>query len=201
MAEQILFIAEADRIQETLFRAERLRQVIGGSRLIVAMSLDRLLPDSLGKISRRFRGSPVNSILFLLIGAEILAVLLWFVPNLASYTLSTSLEATIYQSLTCLAAAIFPYRAKELYEASPISKYKVGKIPLITLCGAWGTVVGTVLIVFYLLEPNLGLASRAGLWGMISVFFFTFIWFWVARALNARKGINIDLNFKTIPPE
>jgi APA family basic amino acid/polyamine antiporter len=174
---------------------------IGGSRLIVAMSLDRLLPDSLGKISRRFRGSPVNSILFLLIGAEVLAVLLWFVPNLAGYTLSTSLEATIYQSLTCLAAAIFPFRAKQLYEASPISKYKIGKIPLITLCGAWGTVVGTILIVFYLIEPNLGLATRAGLWGMISVFFFTFIWFWVARAINARKGINIDLNFKTIPPE
>jgi hypothetical protein len=62
-------------------------------------------------------------------------------------------------------------------------------------------VVGTILIVFYLIEPNLGLATRAGLWGMISVFFFTFIWFWVARAINARKGINIDLNFKTIPPE
>lgn len=34
MAIEILFGAEADRIQETLFRAERLRQVIGGSRLI-----------------------------------------------------------------------------------------------------------------------------------------------------------------------
>lgn len=34
MATEILFGAEADRIQETLFRAERLRQVIGGSRLI-----------------------------------------------------------------------------------------------------------------------------------------------------------------------
>lgn len=34
MAIEILFGAEADRIQVTLFRAERLRQVIGGSRLI-----------------------------------------------------------------------------------------------------------------------------------------------------------------------
>jgi APA family basic amino acid/polyamine antiporter len=174
---------------------------VGGTRILVAMSLDRVLPESWGKISRRFRGSPVNAILFLLIGAEVLAVVLWFVPNLENYALSTSFAATIYQSLTCLAAAVFPWRAREIYQASPISKYKVGNIPLVTLCGAWGFLVGVVLIIFYLLEPNLGLASSAGLWGMIAVFVFAFIWFWVARALNRRKGIDIDLNFQQIPPE
>lgn len=174
---------------------------IGGTRLLVAMSLDRVLPESLGRISRRFRGSPVNAILFLLIGAEVLAILLWFVPNLENYALSTSLAATIYQSLTCLAAAVFPWRARAIYEASPISKYRVGRVPLVTICGAWGFLVGVVLIVFYLIEPNLGLASTTGLIGMIGVFVFCFVWFWVARALNLQKGINIDLNFRTIPPE
>jgi len=174
---------------------------IGGSRILVAMSMDRLLPDGLGKISRRFRGSPVNSILFLLIGAEVLAVLLWFVPNLENFALSTSLEATIYQSITCLAAAVFPFRAKVIYDASPIAKYKVGNIPLITLCGAWGFLVGLVLILFYLFEPNLGLASTAGLYGMLAVYVLAFIWFWITRAQNARKGIDIDLNFRQIPPE
>jgi amino acid transporter len=174
---------------------------IGGTRILVAMSMDRVLPESLGKISRRFRGSPVNAILFLLIGAEVLALILRFVPNLETYALSTSFEATIYQSLTCLAAAVFPWRAKQLYEASPIAKYKIGNIPLVTICGAWGFLVGIVLIIFYLVEPNLGLASTAGLWGMISVFVFCFVWFWVARAMNKNKGIEIDLNFRQIPPE
>jgi APA family basic amino acid/polyamine antiporter len=174
---------------------------IGGSRILVAMSMDRVLPDGLGKISRRFRGSPVNAILFLLIGAEVLAVVLWFVPKLENYALSTSLEATIYQSITCLAAAVFPFKAKALYEASPIAKYKIGNIPLITVCGAWGFLVGLVLIVFYLIEPNLGLASTAGLLGMGAVYVLAFIWFWIARAQNKNKGIEIDLNFKAIPPE
>jgi len=174
---------------------------VGGTRLLVAMSMDRTLPESWGRISRRFRGSPVNAILFLLIGAEVLAVVLWFVPDLENYALSTSFAATIYQSITCLAAAVFPWRAKQIYEASPISKYKVGKIPLVTLCGAWGFLVGVVLIIFYIMEPNLGLASSAGLWGMIGVFVFCFIWFWVARAMNKNKGIDIDLNFQQIPPE
>lgn len=174
---------------------------IGGSRILVAMSMDRLLPDGLGKISRRFRGSPVNAILFLLIGAEILAVMLWFVPNIENFALSTALEATIYQSLTCLAAAVFPFKAKAIYDASPIAKYNVGKVPLITVCGGWGFLVGVVLIIFYLIEPNLGLASTAGLYGMLSVYVLAFIWFWIVRAQNARKGIDIDLNFKLVPPE
>jgi len=174
---------------------------IGGSRILVAMSMDRLLPDGIGKISRRFRGSPVNAILFLLIGAEVLAIILWFVPNLENFALSTSLEATIYQSITCLAAAVFPFKAKAIYEASPIAKYKVGKIPLITICGGWGFLVGLVLVTFYLIEPNLGLASTAGLYGMLAVYVLSFIWFWIVRAQNAKKGIDVDLNFKQIPPE
>lgn len=174
---------------------------IGGTRLLVAMSMDRILPEALGRISRRFRGSPVNAILFLLIGGEVLAMILYFVPRLETYALSTSFAATIYQSLTCLAAAVFPWRARQIYEASPISKYKIGNIPVVTICGLWGFLVGLVLIYFYVVEPNLGLATREGIVGMVSVFVFCFIWFWVARSYNQQKGINIDLNFQAIPPE
>jgi len=45
------------------------------------------------------------------------------------------------------------------------------------------------------------LASTAGLYGMIAVYVLSFIWFWIIRAQNKRKGIDIDLNFKQIPPE
>ncbi len=178
---------------------------VGGTRLIVAMSMDRVLPEGLGKISRRFRGSPVNAILFLLIGGEALAVLFLIAPNVESYALSTALTATFYQTLTLLAAALFPWLAKSIFEASPISKYKVGGVPLVTICGAWGVLVGVVLIVFYLTDPGLGLRplpgeTLLGFVGMLGVFVFAFVWFWVARAMNKSRGIDIDLNFKEIPP-
>jgi APA family basic amino acid/polyamine antiporter len=169
------------------------------------MSMDRVLPEGLGKISRRFRGSPVNAILFLLIGGEALAVLFLIAPNVESYALSTALTATFYQTLTLLAAALFPWLAKSIFEASPVSKYKVGGVPLVTLCGAWGVLVGIVLIVFYLTDPGLGLRplpgeTLLGFIGMLAVFVFAFVWFWVARAMNKSRGIDIDLNFKEIPP-
>ncbi|UCC89771.1 MAG: APC family permease [Anaerolineales bacterium] len=180
--------------------------LVGGTRLIVAMSMDRVLPEGLGKISRRFRGSPVNAILFLLIGGEVLAVLFLIAPDVESYALSTALAATFYQTLTVLAAAVFPWAAKSIYEASPISKYKVGNIPLITICGAWGVLVGVVLLIFYLTDPGLGLRplpgeTLLGFIGMLVVFLIAFIWFWVIRAVNKSKGVDIDLNFRQLPPE
>jgi APA family basic amino acid/polyamine antiporter len=180
--------------------------LVGGTRLIVAMSMDRVLPEGLGKISRRFRGSPVNAILFLLIGGELLAVLFLIAPDVESYALSTALAATFYQTLTVLAAAIFPWAAKSMYEASPISKYKVGNIPLITICGAWGVLVGVILLIFYLTNPGLGLRplpgeTLLGFIGMLVVFLIAFVWFWGIRAVNKSKGVDIDLNFQQLPPE
>jgi amino acid transporter len=179
---------------------------VGGTRLIVAMSMDRILPDGLGKISRRFRGSPVNAILFLLIGGEALAVLFLIAPDVESYALSTALSATFYQTLTLLAAAIFPYVAKRMYDASPISKYKLGGIPWITICGAWGVIAGAALLYFYLSDPGLGLRplpgeTLLGFYGMLGVYVIAFIWFWVARSYRKNQGIDVDLNFKELPPE
>jgi basic amino acid/polyamine antiporter, APA family len=179
---------------------------IGGTRLIVAMSMDRLLPESWGRVSRRFRGSPVNAILFLLIGGEFLALLFLFAPDVETYALSTALSATTYQTLTLLAAALFVWKARDLYQASPIARYRLGNIPVVSLCGAWGVLVGVVLIYKYLTDPNLGLRplpdeTLYGFVGMLAVYVVAFAWFWISRALNRAKGIDVDLNFAALPPE
>lgn len=179
---------------------------IGGTRLIVAMSMDRLLPEAWGRVSRRFRGSPVNAILFLLVGGELLALLFLFAPDVETYALSTALSATFYQTLTLLAAALFAWKARDLYQASPIARYRFGKIPLISICGAWGVLVGIALLYKYLTDPSLGLRplpdeTLYGFLGMLAVYVVAFTWFWVSRAVNRSKGIDVDLNFATLPPE
>jgi amino acid transporter len=179
---------------------------IGGTRLIVAMSMDRLLPESWGRVSRRFRGSPVNAILFLLIGGEVLALLFLFAPDVERYALSTALSATFYQTLTLLAAAMFAWKARDIYEASPIARYRVGNVPLVAICGAWGVMVGVVLLYKYLTDPSLGLRplpdeTLYGFLGMLAVYVIAFLWFWASRAINRSKGIDVDLNFAALPPE
>lgn len=179
---------------------------IGGTRIIVAMSLDRLLPESWGRVSRRFRGSPVNAILLLLVGGEALAVLFLFAPDVESYALSTALAATLYQTLTLLAATVFPYRAPYIFEASPIARYRIGNLPAITVLGAWGVFVGVVLLYKYLTDPGLGLRplpgeTLLGFVGMLAVYVVALIWFFAWRAKERARGVDVDLNFKLLPPE
>lgn len=179
---------------------------IGGTRLIVAMSMDRMLPDSLGRLSRRFRGSPINAILFLLLGGQALALLFLFTPNVESYALSTALAATVYQTLTLLAAAVFAFRSRDLFAASPAARYRVFGIPLITVCGVWGVVVGVALIAKYLTDPGLGLRplpgeALGGFIGMLAVYGVALAWFVGAWRYNRSRGIDIGLNFRQLPPD
>ncbi|HXF37848.1 MAG TPA: amino acid permease [Actinomycetota bacterium] len=179
---------------------------IGGTRIIVAMSLDRLLPEAWGKVSRRFRGSPVNAILILLVGGELLAVLFLFAPDVESYALSTALAATLYQTLTLVAATVFPYRAPYIFGASPIARYRIGDVPVISVLGAWGVFVGLVLLFKYLTDPGLGLRplpgeTLFGFIGMLAVYLVALVWFFVWRSRERRRGIDVDLNFRMLPPE
>lgn len=179
---------------------------IGGTRLIVAMSLDRMLPETLGGLSRRFRGSPINAILFLLVGGQALALLFLFAPDIESYALSTALSATTYQTLTLLAAAIFAWRSRDLFAASPAARYRVGGVPLITICGIWGVLVGVVLLVKYLTDPGLGLRplsgeTLGGFIGILAVYVFALGWFVGAWAYNRGRGIDVSLNFRQLPPD
>ncbi len=179
---------------------------IGGTRFIVAMSMDRLLPDGLGRLSRRFRGSPINAILFLLVGGEILALLFLFAPDVESFALSTALSATTYQTLTLLAAAVFAWKARDLFQASPAARYRIAGVPLITITGLWGFLVGVILIAKYLTDPGLGLRplpdeARAGFVGMLAVYVLAFAWFWGMRAYQKNRGVDVDLNFRQLPPD
>lgn len=179
---------------------------IGGTRLIVAMSMDRMLPDALGRLSRRFRGSPINAILFLLIGGQALAFVFLFAPDVESYALSTALSATTYQTLTLLAAAVFAWASRDLFEASPAARYRVAGIPVITICGFWGVFVGVVLLVKYLTDPGLGLRplpdeTLGGFIGIMAVYGVALAFFVGAWLYNRRRGIDVGLNFRQLPPD
>jgi basic amino acid/polyamine antiporter, APA family len=118
---------------------------IGMTRVMVAMSLDRLLPEWFSKVNEKFH-TPVNAHLgyFLASIPVIFGYSLVTKPfTWTSLTLGVTFGCGYVFIITCLAGALLPYRAKEVYEASPGAKYKVSGIVglLCTLLGA-GAFVG-----------------------------------------------------------
>ncbi len=113
---------------------------IGMTRVMVAMSLDRLLPEWFSKVNEKYH-TPMNAHLgyFLASIPVIIGYNLVTKPfTWTSLTLGVTFGCGYVFIITCLAGALLPYRAKEVYDASPGSKYQVSGIIglLCTLLGA-----------------------------------------------------------------
>jgi basic amino acid/polyamine antiporter, APA family len=183
---------------------------IGVTRIMVGMSLDRLLPAWFSETNERWH-TPVNAHLayFLLSIPVILAYN--YIASWAGLTLGVTFACGYVFVATCIAGALLPYRAKALYEASPGSKYTLGGVPLVTVLGGVGALFGVLMVLAFLFAPQLGILGNwnfedfpANLWAQIvtiGIIVFAVVWYFVARAVQAGRGINVDYAFKEIPPE
>lgn len=114
---------------------------IGMTRVMVAMSLDRVLPESISKVSEKYH-TPVNAHVAYFLASIPIILCYNLVPGWVGLTLGVTFACGYVFIISCLAGALLPYKAKEVYESSPGAKYKVnGFIGLLcTLVGVLGFV-------------------------------------------------------------
>jgi amino acid transporter len=245
---------------------------IGVTRIMVAMSLDRLLPAWVSKVDERLH-TPVNAhLVYFLFSIPII----WAYNKVGGWvglTLGVTFACGYVFAASALAGAVLPFRAKEVYEASPGAKYTVngvvaflltlvgfvafvltgwilapmaftnaalvwivrlvviaaavafmypfrgplgdwlkgGQAPWLSALGFLGGGVGSAMVLAFLLAPALGVLGNwnfadfpAGLWAQIIAFglvAISVVWYFLAKAAQKRRGINVDFAFKEIPPE
>jgi amino acid transporter len=173
---------------------------IGMTRVMVAMSLDRLLPDWISKVDDK-RHTPVNAHWAYFI-ASIPVILLYNLhPGWVGLTLGVTFACGYVFVITCLAGALLPYRAKDVYESSPGAAYKLGGIPLVTILGGLGFILGTGMLIMFMFDPRLGLTSPLAYQVVFGVLAVSAIWYFISKNMQKSKGINVDYAFKEIPPE
>ena len=182
---------------------------IGMTRVMVAMSLDRLLPELVSRVSDRFH-TPVNAHVIYFVAS---LPVIWLYSNFAlsgsdgttttwaSITLGVTFGCGYVFVGTALAGALMPFRAKALYEASPGAKYRIGGLPLVTVVGLIGTAAGLVFLYLFLLSPELGMNSQLAYMVSGGVLVFALGWYLVTYLVRRSGGINVDYAFKEIPPE
>jgi APA family basic amino acid/polyamine antiporter len=183
---------------------------IGMTRVMVAMSLDRLLPAWFSKVDEKLH-TPVNAHMAYFLAS---IPVIWAYNKVGGWiglTLGVTFACGYVFVITCIAGALLPYRAKELYEASPAAKYKLGSLPLITVLGVLGGVLGTLMVLAFLFAPQLGVLGNwnfenfpSGLWAQIIAFgiiLLSAIWYVIVKNSQRSKGINVEFAFKEVPPE
>ena len=258
---------------------------IGMTRILVAMSLDRLLPEWVSRVHERLH-TPVNAhVLYFALSIPIFLFYSYYYSAFTTFTLGVTFGCGYAFALTALAGAFLPFRAKALYEASPGARFKVNGwlglllmavglvtfvwatwsmavvfatqplllwlVRLLAVAGAawvvyalrehlpkwaggeqmpWLTAVGVLgagfalaMVAAFLLKPEyfvLGIwtgldtlqsgapgSLRAGLYELraqllaFGVILLAIVFYFVAKATQRSKGINVDFAFKEIPPE
>ena len=173
---------------------------IGMTRVMVAMSLDRLLPEWVSRVSDKFH-TPVNAhIAYFLASIPVILVYnLW--GQWTALTLGVTFACGYVFVVTALAGALMPYRAKALYDASPGAAYKLGNIPLVTIFGLIGALVGGTMVLMFMFYGALGLTSVLAYQVVFGILGVSIIWYFLAKMIQRSRGINVDYAFKEIPPE
>jgi basic amino acid/polyamine antiporter, APA family len=176
---------------------------IGTTRIMVAQGLDGLLPDWFARVHPKWR-TPVNAHV-----AYFLAALpvIWgfnYIGEWTRWTLGVTFANGAVMTLSALAAAIMPFRAKQLYEASPGARYMVGNVPLVTILGLLGFILGGFMVVSFLFVEDLGLAysiDSLPYWIVLGTAALGLIVYLVMRQVRAGAGLKVEYAFREIPPE
>ncbi len=172
------------------------------TRALLAWSFDRVGPAPLAKVSDKYH-TPIRAVVFF-------SVLNWIALLIFSlnFSLVGSLTATLAVFLTMfgvmgVVGLVFPFlkRTKPIFESSPL-KWKIGKIPILTIVSLGWLLFLAVGVYYYLTENALASNKPLMLIMSVVVFIAAFPIYYLAKYYRrARQGIDISLAFKEIPPE
>jgi amino acid transporter len=173
---------------------------LSSTRVIFAAAFDRILPERVADVSER-RHVPVWALVLMLVPSIGVGALYAYTSNFATYILDATLVIAVTFFGTAIAAAILPWRKKTLYQNSPIARYTVAGIPLITVSG----VITALFLGFNLwkwFEDDLyAVNNKDSLYFMGGMYLLALVIYVVAKIYRRSQGIDLSAIHREIPVE
>ncbi len=178
---------------------------LSSTRVVFAVAFDRVLPEWASKTSNN--GVPYAALLLMLIPAIPVSYMYAFGSVFGVSFDTFVLDAVLVIALTFLgstvAAAILPWRKPAIYNASPIARYNILGVPLITAAAvAFG---GFLIFCLYLwiLDPQgaYGVNHPASMLYMAGLYLVAFAIYVGFRIYRRRQGIDLKMVYDEIPED
>jgi amino acid transporter len=170
------------------------------TRYMLAWGLDRSGPQALGRVNDKVH-TPVTAIVFCTVTGELALLAL---INIAQASLLGALLAQIGAFiLVCAAGIAFPYRLKSVWESA--GARRILGLPAVAVAGAGGVVaLGALMVMFIFNKPistQFAVTAHLSVEFMLGVIAAGALWYIGAYLVNKRRGVNLNLAYKEIPPE
>jgi len=175
---------------------------LSSTRMIFAAAFDRVLPEWAARVTER-RGVPAMALLLIMIPGVVLSWLYSYQAGFSALTLDASLVIAVTFFGTSFAATILPWWKADLYNKSPIARYKLLGLPLISVAGA----ITTIFLGWVTYEWLSNALYGIGVGNADSVKFLAVIYglgavvYVVARVVRRAQGISLDAIHAEIPAE
>ena len=185
---------------------------LSSTRVIFAAAFDRLLPEKVAEVNER-TGTPINALLMMVVPSVFVAYLFSYnIWNFQTLTLCSTLVIAVTYLGTTISAIVLPYTKPDLYKASPIAKYNVLGIPLITVAGLIFGGFLVFLLYQWILDPNAlygigysineaGYKNLSSLIYMGAMYLLAGIIYFSFKSYRKSKGIDMDKVQSEIPVE
>jgi basic amino acid/polyamine antiporter, APA family len=178
---------------------------LSSTRVIFAAAFDRLLPESVAKLDER-TGTPVNALLLMVVPSVIVAYLFNYnLLNFQTLTLCSTLVIAVTFLGTTVSAIVLPYTKPDLYRSSPIAKYNVLGIPLITVAGIIFGGFLVYLLYQWIIDPNglygIGISNTSSVLYMLANYVLAAAIYFGFKAYRKSKGIDLGKVQAEIPVE
>ncbi len=170
---------------------------LASTRAILAWSFDRVFPEKMAYVNPKTHTPTWAIVLVGLLGEfALIAYVLNWVTNISGI-----FGWIISFIITALAAVVFPFRRKDLYETSPL-RGTIAGIPWIAVVG-FIALVGLLIAEYpFWVDPIVGVKVLPWMkYVLPGVFVSGFAWYYAARAIQRRRGIRVEQAFAEIPPE
>jgi APA family basic amino acid/polyamine antiporter len=176
---------------------------LSSTRVIFAAAFDRVLPEWAANISAK-RRVPYGALLLMIVPSLVVSAIWAFRPSFQGIFLWATGVIAITFLGTVIAAAIMPWRRKDIFENSPIARFKIAGIPVITITG----VVSAIFILFMIAEWSFNaIYGTAFSLNASSPIYFAVTYvvaiaiYVVARVVRKRQGIDLARIHREIPVE
>ncbi len=170
------------------------------TRYMLAWSLDRTVPHRLGDVSDRHH-TPVKAILLCAVTGVVALIALVQIPQAS--LLGALLAQIVAFILVSLAGVVFPYRLPQIWEGG--GGRRLFGIPTVTLAGLGGVIaLGGLMVMFIAndtVNSTFAVTRGISLKFMIGVIAVGVVWYFVAWMMNKRRGVDLSLAYREIPPE
>ena len=182
------------------------------SRIVLAWSLDRQVPEWFSVVNER-TNAPLRVIVIAILLGAVFFVLTFFGFSLTSTTFFGILLAGLTWIMPGINAILIPYRRPDLFQLTNNTRRFVGLPRLVWAGILWLIFIIPVYAAAFVYPVVQGFQSQGGAyltlsttnssgigWALIFILVGIVIYF-VMRAVNASRGINVKMIYQELPPD